>query len=110
VVLAVAHSAAPAERLRLLVESGALTHDEYTSLTGVPAPPGRETSRLSILQGGPNKIQDIKVIRSVFRVGLRDAKAIVDNLPQTFVAPMPYTRATEIAQRFQSAGMTTCIT
>jgi len=97
-------------RLEQLVESGALTQDEYTTLTGSRAHPNGDSARLSILHSGPNKIQDIKALRTSFKLGLREAKDIVDNLPQTFVAPMPYAQASAIAQQLQSAGMTTHIT
>jgi ribosomal protein L7/L12 len=103
-------STGQSERLQQLVESGALTHDEYTVLTGSSAHPDGDSARLSILHNGPNKIQDIKALRASFKLGLREAKDIVDNLPQTFVAPMPYARAQAIALQLQSAGMTTHIT
>jgi len=98
------------ERLQRLVDSGALTDDEYTVLTGSPARHDGDNARLSILHSGPNKIQDIKALRASFKLRLRDAKDIVDNLPQTFVAPMPHAKAQAIALQLQSSGMTTHIT
>jgi len=103
-------SIARSQRWQQLVQSGALTQAEYTVLTTTLTFPTDESVRLSILRSGSNKIQDIKVIRTLFKLSLRDAKDIVDNLPQTFVTPMAYAEAQDIAQRLQATGMTTHIT
>jgi len=105
-----ATSPEPWERLTLLLQSGALTRSEYSLLRSVDPGPAVDTvASLSILRGGPNKIKDIKVLRESFKLDLRDAKAIVDNLPQTFISPMPYAEAVRIAQQLRSTGMTTNI-
>ncbi len=98
------------QRLQQLAQSGAITHDEYSALTSSTEDSEASLARLSILHGGPNKIKDIKALRSSFKLGLREAKDIVDNLPQTFLIPMPYTKAANISLQLQSTGMTTHIT
>ncbi len=62
--------------------------------------------RVSILHSGPNKIQDIKMLRTTLKLGLRDAKELVDNLPQTLREPMPTGQAITLAERLRSSGMT----
>jgi ribosomal protein L7/L12 len=50
------------------------------------------------------------MIRKLFRLSLREAEGLVDNLPQTFIEPRPYEEATRIAQQLRSTGMVVQIT
>ncbi len=109
VIVSTAKSTVASERLQRLVESGAITQDEFAVLSSSCAQAHGDNARLSILQNGPNKIQDIKALRTQFKLGLREAKDIVDSLPQTFVCPMPRAKAVAISQQLQSTGMTTHI-
>jgi ribosomal protein L7/L12 len=110
VVVTTTKSALLAERLQQLFASGAPTQNEYACLANSPWQPEGERSRVSILDSGPNKIRDIKVVRESFQFTLRDVKAIVDNLPQTLVTPMTYAKAMTVAQHLESTGMTIHLT
>lgn len=60
-----------------------------------------------ILEGfGDKKIQVIKEVRAVTKLGLSDAKALVEDLPKTIAENVDKERAEEIRAALEKAGAT----
>jgi len=53
---------------------------------------------------GPNKIQVIKVVRSLTSLGLKEAKDLVDNAPNPIKEQVPKDEAEEIQKQVEEAG------
>jgi len=53
---------------------------------------------------GQKKINVIKVVRDVTTLGLKEAKDVVDNLPNTVREGLDKEEAAEIAKKFEEAG------
>lgn len=53
---------------------------------------------------GPNKIQVIKVVRSLTSLGLKEAKDLVDNAPNPIKEQVPKDEAEEIQKQIEEAG------
>ncbi len=53
---------------------------------------------------GQKKINVIKVVRDITTLGLKEAKDVVDNLPNTVREGLDKEEAAEIAKKFEEAG------
>ncbi|MFO7768898.1 MAG: 50S ribosomal protein L7/L12 [bacterium] len=53
---------------------------------------------------GPNKIQVIKVVRSLTSLGLKEAKDLVDNAPNPIKEQVPKDEAEDIKKQIEEAG------
>ncbi len=53
---------------------------------------------------GPNKIQVIKVVREVTNLGLKEAKALVDNAPKPVKEGVSKEEAEKIKAKFEEVG------
>ncbi len=72
------------------------------------APAEEEKSMFNIVlkDGGANKIGAIKVVREITELGLKEAKDLVDNAPQTVKEGVKKEEAEEIKAKFEEAGAT----
>jgi large subunit ribosomal protein L7/L12 len=57
-----------------------------------------------LLDSGANKIQVIKVIRTITNLGLKEAKTLSDTPPQPVKAGIPKEEAEKIAKELEAAG------
>jgi large subunit ribosomal protein L7/L12 len=57
-----------------------------------------------LLDAGANKIQVIKVIRTITNLGLKEAKEITDTLPKAVKTGVPKEEADKIVKELESAG------
>ncbi|MCS6970169.1 MAG: 50S ribosomal protein L7/L12 [Planctomycetota bacterium] len=77
---------------------------------GAPAPaaaPAAEAPtsfKVTLVSGGANKINAIKVVREVLGLGLADAKAFVEGAPKVVKEGIDKAAADEIAKKFKDAG------
>lgn len=60
--------------------------------------------RVVLLDSGPNKINSIKAVREITRLGLKDAKDLVDAAPRELIRLESAGQADAIAQRFQGVA------
>ena len=56
--------------------------------------------------GGPNKISAIKVVREITGLGLKEAKALVDEAPKPVKEGVNKDEAAEIKKKLSDAGAT----
>jgi len=59
-----------------------------------------------LTSAGEKKIQVIKVVREFTSLGLKEAKALVDEIPKPVKEGVPKEEAEEIQSRFQDVGAT----
>jgi large subunit ribosomal protein L7/L12 len=53
---------------------------------------------------GAQKINVIKAVREITQLGLKEAKALVDEAPKPVVENVPRDRADEVANKLKDAG------
>ena len=58
---------------------------------------------------GPNKINVIKVVREITGLGLKEAKAVVDEAPSTIKEAVSKEEAEKIAEKMSDVGATVTI-
>lgn len=69
------------------------------------APVEEQTEFTVVLQAaGPQKINVIKAVREITQLGLKEAKALVDEAPKPVVENVPRERADEVAAKLKEAG------
>ena len=75
---------------------------------GAAAPAEEEKTEFNLMlkEIGGNKIAVIKVVREITRLGLSEAKALVDGAPSTVKEAMPKDAAEEAMKKLQEAGAT----
>ena len=75
---------------------------------GAAAPVQEEQSEFTVVlkEGGPKKIQVIKVIREVTSLGLKEAKDLVDGAPKTVKEGVSKVEAQEIKKKLEEQGAT----
>jgi len=72
-----------------------------------PAPVEEKTEFTVVLKdGGPNKINAIKVVREITGLGLKEAKALVDEAPKPVKENIGKDEANEIKKKLTEAGAT----
>ncbi len=59
-----------------------------------------------LTNGGQQKVQVIKVVREITGLGLKEAKALVDEAPKPVKQGVPRAEADEIAKKLTEAGGT----
>lgn len=59
-----------------------------------------------LTSGGQQKVQVIKVVREITGLGLKEAKALVDEAPKPVKQGVPRAEADEIAKKLTEAGGT----
>jgi large subunit ribosomal protein L7/L12 len=71
-----------------------------------PAAPAEEKTEFTVVlkEGGPKKIQVIKVVREVTSLGLKEAKDTVDNVPSTIKEGISKAEAEEIKKKLEEQG------
>jgi ribosomal protein L7/L12 len=67
---------------------------------------GQAPQDLYLEAPGPNKVEVIKLIRSVTRLGLAEAKKLVDDAPKIVKQGLSINEAQEIRQQLIAAGAT----
>ncbi len=60
--------------------------------------------KVTLVAGGPNKIQVIKVIREISGLGLADAKAFVEGAPKMVKDGLEKPAAEELAKKIKDTG------
>ena len=73
---------------------------------GEEAPPEKDTFDVVLTGVGEKKIQVIKVVREITSLGLKEAKALVDEAPKAVKEGASKDEAEEIQKRLQEAGAT----
>ena len=73
---------------------------------GEEAPPVKDTFDVVLTGVGEKKIQVIKVVREITSLGLKEAKALVDEAPKAIKEGASKDEAEEIQKRLQEAGAT----
>ena len=73
---------------------------------GEEAPPVKDTFDVVLTGAGEKKIQVIKVVREITSLGLKEAKALVDEAPKAVKEGASKDEAAEIPQQLQDAGAT----
>lgn len=75
---------------------------------GAPAAAEEEKTQfdVSLVAAGDKKIQVIKVVRAVTDLGLKEAKALVDEAPKPVVTGVPKDEAEKIKAQLEEAGAT----
>ena len=69
------------------------------------APAEEQTEFTVLLSGvGESKINVIKAVREITQLGLKEAKALVDEAPKPVVENVPRDRADEVANKLKEAG------
>ncbi len=76
-----------------------------TATTEAPAPAEEQTEFDAILtEVGPNKINVIKVVRELTGLGLKEAKAVVDEAPRPIKEAVSRDEADSIAKKMEEVG------
>lgn len=57
-----------------------------------------------LADAGPKKIQVIKVVRQITGLGLRDAKALVDDVPSPIMESVPKETAEDVKAKIEAEG------
>ncbi|HEX5051546.1 MAG TPA: 50S ribosomal protein L7/L12 [Planctomycetota bacterium] len=72
------------------------------------APAAEEQTEFSVIlkDGGPNKINVIKVVREITALGLKEAKALVDEAPKAVKEGVTKDEAAELKKKLTEAGAT----
>lgn len=73
---------------------------------GGEAEPEKDSFNVVLTNVGEKKIQVIKVVREITSLGLREAKALVDEAPKPVKEDCTKEEAEEIQNRLQEAGAT----
>jgi len=73
---------------------------------GEEAPPEKDTFDVVLTGVGDKKIQVIKVVREITSLGLKEAKALVDEAPKAVKQGASKDEAAEIQKQLQDAGAT----
>ena len=73
---------------------------------GEEAPPVKDTFDVVLTGVGEKKIQVIKVVREITSLGLKEAKALVDEAPKAVKEGASKDEAAEIQKQLQDAGAT----
>ena len=73
---------------------------------GEEAPPVKDTFDVVLAGVGEKKMQVIKVVREITSLGLKEAKALVDEAPKAVKEGASKDEAEEIQKRLQDAGAT----
>lgn len=80
---------------------------------GVPGPVDEEAQQtefdVTLESFGENKISVIKVVREITKLGLAEAKAVVDAAPKVFLQGVTREAADDAADRLRSAGATVTV-
>jgi large subunit ribosomal protein L7/L12 len=73
---------------------------------GAAAPAAEEKTEFAVVlkEGGPKKIQVIKVVREITSLGLKEAKDTVDNAPSTLKEGISKAEAEEIKKKLEEQG------
>ncbi len=72
---------------------------------GAPAAVEEPTSfKVTLVEGGPNKIQAIKIIRTITGLGLADAKAFVEGAPKVVKEGIEKPAAEELKKQLEEIG------
>ena len=72
------------------------------------AAPAEEKTEFTVVlkEGGPNKINVIKVVREITGLGLKEAKALVDEAPKAVKENVNKDEAAELKKKLTEAGAT----
>lgn len=75
---------------------------------GAAAPAAEEKTEFTVVlkDGGPNKINVIKVVREITGLGLKEAKALVDEAPKPVKEGVNKDEANELKKKLTEAGAT----
>ncbi len=73
---------------------------------GAAAPAAEEQTEFAVIlkEGGPKKIQVIKVVREITSLGLKEAKDLVDGAPKTVKEGVTKAEAEELKKRLEEQG------
>jgi large subunit ribosomal protein L7/L12 len=74
--------------------------------TAVAEAPAEEQTEFTVVltSAGAQKINVIKAVREITQLGLKEAKALVDEAPKPVVENVPRDRADEVANKLKDAG------
>ena len=69
-----------------------------------PAEEAPTSFKVTLVAGGPNKIQAIKIIREISGLGLSEAKAFVEGAPKVVKEGLEKAAADELAKKIKDTG------
>ena len=97
------------EKLWRLKEEGALTQAEFEDqkarlIAGGPGTGAAPGYQLVLLAAGTNKISAIKEVREITRLGLKEAKDLVESPPQVVAEGLTADQAETMRQAFVAIG------
>jgi large subunit ribosomal protein L7/L12 len=105
-----------AERIKALEEEFGVSAQAVAAPVGAPAGGGAEaggevaeesgTLDVVLAEAGDKKIQVIKVVRAATGLGLKEAKALVDEAPKPVKEGIEKDEAEKLRQELQEAGAT----
>jgi len=75
---------------------------------GAGAAPVEEQTEFDVVltATGPARVKVIKIVREVTSLGLREAKAVVEEVPRAVKEAIPMEEAKALAERFKEVGAT----
>lgn len=76
------------------------------TVKGEAAAEEKSTFDVILKEGGANKIQVIKVVRTVTTLGLKEAKALVDEAPKTVKEGVSKEEAEKVKKELEAVGAT----
>lgn len=90
-------------KAKLNITTGALGVTE-NSMAPKPSIETKTTFKVTLTKAGPNKILMIKSIREITGLGLKESKAVVENLPSTVKENLTKAQAEEIQTKMKALG------
>lgn len=90
-------------KAKLNITTGALGVTE-NSMALKPSIETKTTFKVTLTKAGPNKILMIKSIREITGLGLKESKAVVENLPSTVKENLTKAQAEEIQTKMKALG------
>ena len=78
---------------------------------GAPAAAGEEKSEFDVIlaSAGQEKVKVIKVVKDITGLGLKEAKALVDEAPKAIKEGIPADQAEELKAKLEEAGATVTV-
>src|SRR5579863_7662979 len=80
--------------------------DRFGVTAAAPVAPVEEQTEFTVVltNAGQQKINVIKAVREIAQLGLKEAKALVDEAPKPVVENVPRERAEEVRNKLTEAG------
>ncbi|MFN7541935.1 MAG: 50S ribosomal protein L7/L12 [Acidobacteriota bacterium] len=94
------------EKLGVSAAAAAVAVAAPAAATAAPAAEEKTEFTVVLTAAGANKINDIKVVREITALGLKEAKDLVDGAPKTVKEGVSKDEAETMKKKFTEAGAT----